>query len=619
MLYAGYSKRFWFYMKKFCTSHISYWKRTFLFYIAIVILMALPPQTWGASIAVSVDTTQNADSTLDDYNIDTNNVTFTNNADISFTTDTVDVVPASTGVTIINSVGASITATAGSNALDANVGSNNLTIDNFGTISATAGRAVRVQTSSGLSFTNNASGTISGVGNAAINLGGSDGTLINSGTISSDSQTLQAGAGGAGTVLTIVNNAGGEISSSGSTVVRLEGTDTFINRGTVKRTDTTSANAFRLDGSNNTLVLEEGSILVGRISIIAGTTGNTIQINQGFGQTYFYETTNTGAFVIQDLSGNIAVKGSAGSVGQGASESVDELLGLRSFNLRSALKRYTDYSKLYRNNELYVEPFSFYSKRGTNSTVLGYETYGGGLNLIYPLKNKKVDLILSLGHSEQDIDRDHDISRNNFLAGINARELGSLGKLKFSGFLVGGMEFHEGNREIFTNTTTTGKADVTSDYTSYELITGGQFSFDHSNIPKTTWNTELGVTFGYSFTGDYHERQFFAWGERHLVQGSVHIGEQLTTKVNKDLAVRIGAELDYRNVLMGRTQSYAVNGTLVKNKGGDTFTEKTASLRMGMFYGMSKDTIAYVNMDGRISDNATRGTYGLSAGMKLNF
>ena len=40
---------------------------------------------------------------------------------------------------------------------------------------------------------------------------------------------------------------------------------------------------------------------------------------------------------------------------------------------------------------------------------------------------------------------------------------------------------------------------------------------------------------------------------------------------------------------------------------------------MGMFYGVSKNTLAYVNMDGRISDNATLGTYGLSVGVKMNF
>ncbi len=594
----------------------SYWKSLFPLLIAIVIIFAIPSQALAQDVLVADKTVGVGVNEPDQQQFNANNLTLTNSGTIDpGGARAISNVNANTGITIINNAGATITSTTSATIRSILAGGNDLTITNSGTIQTTASnQAIQVKNDTNFTLTNNAGGVISGVG-PAINLVTVGGTINNSGTISTSATNGQAIQASAGTGLTINNNAGGVI--SGATIaVRVFNNNTIINSGTIS-SDTQSLS---IRGDNNTITLKEGSILVGSIGLNAtATTGNILKIDQGFGQSYFYETVGTGQLSLQDLSGNTVVAGSAGSVGQAANESVDELLGLRSFNLRSALKRYTDYSKHFGNNELYVEPFSFYSKRGTNTSVLGYETYGGGLNLIYPLKNKKVDLVLSLGHSEQDIDRDHDISRNNFLAGINARDLGSLGKFNFSGFFVGGMEFHEGSREVYTNTSSTGKADVTSDYTSYEVITGGQVSFDHSNIPKTTWNTELGVTFGYSFTGDYHERQFFAWGERHLVQGSVHVGEQLTTKVNKDLAVRIGVELDYRNVLMGRTQSYAVNGTLVKNKGGDSFTEKTASLRMGMLYGMSKDTIAYVNMDGRISDNATQGTYGLSIGMKLNF
>ena len=86
-------------MEKFCLRTTPYWKRAFFGLVAATILIALPLQAWGASIAVSVDTTLNTDSTADDYNIDTDNVTLTNNANLSLgANDTVDVVPASTGV-----------------------------------------------------------------------------------------------------------------------------------------------------------------------------------------------------------------------------------------------------------------------------------------------------------------------------------------------------------------------------------------------------------------------------------------------------------------------------------------------------------------------------------------
>ena len=64
-------------------------------------------------------------------------------------------------------------------------------------------------------------------------------------------------------------------------------------------------------------------IYKGKIFATSGTTGNTLKFQHGFGQGYFYET--EGDFTLEDLDGNQVVKGSAGSVGQGGSETLDEL------------------------------------------------------------------------------------------------------------------------------------------------------------------------------------------------------------------------------------------------------------------------------------------------------
>ena len=45
---------------------------------------------------------------------------------------------------------------------------------------------------------------------------------------------------------------------------------------------------------------------------------------------------------LQDLDGNQVVKGSAGSVGQGASETLDELLSYKSINLRNFFSKYNE-------------------------------------------------------------------------------------------------------------------------------------------------------------------------------------------------------------------------------------------------------------------------------------
>jgi hypothetical protein len=513
-------------------------------------------------------------------------------------------------------------------AIDAsNAAVNNLTIINSGTISANDNQTIRVNNDSNFTLTNNTGGVIT-ADRTAISISTGGGTITNSGTITT------TGAGEAirtatSIGLTITNNAGGVFSSTGTSgVIRLDSNHTLINSGSIINFTSVNNNAIRLDGDNNTITFKEGGLVVGAITFDAGTTGNTLKIEQGFGQAYFYETSGTGSFSIEDLSGNTAVKGSAGSVGLGAQESVDELLGLRAFNLRSALKRYAAAPEFFKDDKLWAEPFSYYSKRGTNSSVLGYENYGYGINFIYPLKQHKLDLIFTVEKSELEIDRNHDVSRTHLLAGVNATDFADLGKWmdypdlgdwKASGFFVTGMTWHNADREIFTNTTSTGKDNITANYKSKEIITGAHVSntYNHKSDRKNFWKTELGFTFGYSFIEDYNERKFFSFEERHLVQGSLHDGEQFTSKINDRLTLTIGGELEHRRVLAGREQTYKVSDTIVDYRQG-SFYESSVAGNMGANYSLDNNTLAYVHLDSRFSDN-TQGTYGASMGIQIQF
>ncbi len=505
-----------------------------------------------------------------------------------------------------------------------NAGRDGLTavVESGATVSATTWGALWISNTTNATVTNrgviksccatNSRGAIRG--NAATT---SNTTITNSGTIftTGTGSTHAPIRFGSATGLTLTNYAGGEIyNTEGAVVIQTGASATIINSGIMRSNGTVAS--IDVDGNNTTVTLKEGSILVGPIDISDGTTGGTIQVEQGYGQTYFYDTMGTGAYTVQDLSGNAIVKGSAGSVGQGAQESIDERLGLRTYNLRSALKRYLAFPKDLIEDELYVEPFSYYSKRGSNSSILSYENYGYGLNFIYPLKSNKLDLILTVEKSELEIQRDHDVSNTNFLAGFNAKDFLSLGSWKTSGFLVAGMGWHDGKRRIYTNTTTSGLLDVTSDYSSYEVITGSNANYRYSS-GSNTWDTEVGLTFGYSLTPDYNERGFFAWEERQLWQGGVHIGETLTSKVNNKLTVTVGGELKHRTVLSGREQTYSINGTTADNRHGQ-FWQNSVAGKLGANYSMNNNMVAYVNVDSRFS-NLFRKTYGASVGLSLNF
>ena len=113
-------------------------------------------------------------------------------------------------------------------------------------------------------------------------------------------------------------------------------------------------------GNNSTITLKDKGIVVGKLDALL-RTGSTLKINHGVGQSYFYET--EGDFTLKDLDSNQVVKGSAGSVGQGGSETLDELLSYKSLNIRQFLNSYKDSENLYDGNGWGETYTSFESKR----------------------------------------------------------------------------------------------------------------------------------------------------------------------------------------------------------------------------------------------------------------
>ena len=331
-----------------------------------------------------------------------------------------------TGTTLTIHSGSAITST-GANTISTEGGE--FTVTNSGKISSSVSKAINLSSSDGASITNNSGGVISANGYAI--LGDASNTtdnitIDNSGTIFS---SVTTGSTSTAIILdeynngnpipntTITNNAGGSIYSEGpKATIKLGTSSTITNSGSIKNNKSVDKNVIQLIGNNNTVTLKDEGIVVGKITAATGTTGNTLKLNHGFCKSYYYKT--SGDFTLQDLDGNQVVKGSAGSVGQGGNETVDDLLGYKSLNIRKSLNKFLK-SEGFKNKKTEwqgIQATSLERKENTKNLSLGYEFYSLGVNIIRPLENENV--IASFEYSEQDFQKDHEriISSRDFIA-----------------------------------------------------------------------------------------------------------------------------------------------------------------------------------------------------------
>ena len=505
-----------------------------------------------------------------------------------------------TGTTITIHSGSSVTST-GNNTISTEGGE--LTITNSGTIQALGAsgansKAINISNSDGgVTITNNSGGIIASPGNTILGnagTGGDNTTIENSGQITSTNTSSSSSAiiyKDNDTGNTITNNAGGEITSKGTKATIIVGaSSTITNSGTIKNNKSVNKNAIQLKGDNNTVTLKDEGIVVGIIKAANGTTGNTLKINHGVGKSYYYNT--GGDFTLEDLDGNQVVKGSAGSVGQGGSETVDDLLGYKSLNIRKSLNKFLK-SEGFKNKKTEwqgIQATSLERKENTKNLALGYEFYSLGVNIIRPLENENV--IASFEYSEQDFQKDHDITRYNISFGVHFNE--SENKFKDNSFILAGATLNEGKRKILTNTTTSGTLDITDIYESFEIHTGKIFQ-NKSLLPN------IGTNLSYSFTPSHTESKYYSWEDKHVANFSVDLNDEYNLEFKKNKSkIGIGWILDYRTLITDSKTEYSVNGTEATYHQDDELTkEMTLSVNINYektFYKFGK---MLVSIDGK--------------------
>ena len=523
------------------------------------------------TVAISEDTTVSSDTSVQ-QNIDTDEVTLTvsGNTQVDDDVQAVLVDTGQSGVSVIVESGSTITTTTGDNGIIA-LNSTLLDVTNSGTISAADDKAIDIYRSTNATITNNSGATITSVGNT-IRTGGSSSDSSAGYTITNSGKIYSTSSGGKSSAIfgnanssggTITNNSGAEIYSGGNVAtIRVGGTTAITNQGSIKNNASTSDNVIELLGSDNTVTLKEGSILVGKISSGNGTSGNTLKLNLGAGQGYFYET--VGEFTLQDLDGNQVVKGSAGSVGQGGSETLDELLSYKSLNLREFFKKYKN-SENFNENNSWGETYAAHSSRGahTANLALQYDLINFGANLISPSDNS--NFVLAFEGGIQDFAKDHKIKYTNVSAGLYFPDNSSF--LNLDTFVMGGVTLKDGERTILTNTTSSGKLDIDSNYETYEF---------HSGLKKNNsfLIPNVGLTGSFSVTPSYDESQIYSWRNRKVGNVSIFFSDEYDLIKNNKNRLNLGWALDFRNLVGDDKQQYSVNGTTATYKQDSDLTKE---------------------------------------------
>ena len=530
------------------------------------------------AVDITADRTISSSSDGDQYNIKTNNdidVIVTNNSTLERNQKIFNVSASSlTGSSITIHLGSSVIAE--TNSIFSNGAE--LTITNTGTIEATNSKAINVSNSDGVSITNNKNGVIKSNNNTILGdagTGADNVTIDNSGEIFTTATGTESSAivfANNDTGNTITNNSGGEIYSSGSeSTIVLGVSSTLTNSGSIKNNKSVTNKAIQLKGDNNTVTLKDAGIVVGKIRSGNGTTGNKLRFNHGVGRAYYYDI--SGNFDLEDLDGNQVVIGSAGSVGQGGSETIDEMLSYKSINLRNFLNRYEN-SNLFNHKGGWGELYSSLLNRSEDSKSLAmeYNLINIGAYLIYPFENS--DFIMMFESGVQDFEKDYKITYQNISGGINIPENDKFFKLDT--FITGGISLKDGKRTVLTNTETSGTIDSNSNFQTYDIQIGAKKN-NFKIIP------DIGFTSSISVTPTYDESKFYSWRNRVVGNLSIYLSDNYLIRDDKKEKLNLNWALDLRSAIGDDEQTYSINGTTATYK-QDNDLKREISLSANMNY-----------------------------------
>ena len=276
-------------------------------------------------------------------------------------------------------------------------------------------------------------------------------------------------------------------------------------------------------------------------------------------------------------------------------------------NIRQFLNRYKDSENLYDGNGWGETYTSLLNRKGhTANLALEYDLFNVGANLISPLENS--DFILAFEAGVQDFEADHKITYQNVSAGLYLPSNKYL--LNLDSFIIGGISLKNSERTILTNTTSSGKLDIDSDYQTFEF---------HSGVTKTNSNLipNVGLTGSFSITPSYDESKYYSWRNRKAGNLSIFFSDKYNLINNNNL--NLGWLLDFRSLIGDKSQVYSINGTSATYKQDNALTREISLVANLDYEKKITDNGKFTAGISAKNTNQNVGSLNVNFGFKLNF
>ena len=482
------------------------------------------------------------------------------------------------------------------------------TLNNSGSVIGNGSKVINLRDTQSPTITNNKGATISGTFNVIVQQSTATEdatglTITNHGTIKAVGSTseraiyIYQSSGELAEDATITNSSTGNIyNTQNSPTIAIDTSSTLTNSGTIENRYSPSSKSIYVVGNNNTVTLKDGGKVIGVID--SDGTGNKLRIQHGAGQSYYYET--EGTFDLEDLDGNVIVKGSAGSVGQGGNEILDEQLGHKSINLRKSIAKFKRSEQYLNQDDTWSEIFSSFERRqGKRKTLrLEHNNLRAGANIIQPGQNS--NQLFSIETGRQEFSKDHNIDRISISGGFISDEKQTKLNSKIETFFVWGVTLNKSDRRILTNTTTTGFLDIYDQYFSYDALYGGKFL--NNKIP------DLSYSLGYGLTPNHEESEYYKWQKKEFLNASVALSDEYLILSDDKSKLYFSWLTDYREVIAENVQEFKVNNVLAEyDPHEDLSREITVTAGIDYEFQPQENSLFSINLDGLYSSQQTYG------------